>query len=84
MEPLPRLTRKQDQLVAYVYWYTNVHRIPPAEKEIATFLEIQGPSAHQVIPRLETKGCIGNGITESHGHRGGAIWRAHSLSRKTI
>ncbi len=54
----PRLTRKQGQLVAYVYWYTKVHRIPPAENEIATFLGIQGPSAHQMILRLEASGCL--------------------------
>lgn len=58
MKTLPRLTRKQGQLIAYVYYYTKVHRIPPAENEIARFLEIQGPSAHQMILRLEEKGCL--------------------------
>ncbi len=54
----PRLTRTQGQLLAYVYWYTKVHRIPPSENEIADFLAVHGPSAHQMILRLEAKGCL--------------------------
>jgi Mn-dependent DtxR family transcriptional regulator len=53
-----RLTRKQGQLVAYVYYYTKVHRIPPAENEIAAFLGVYGPSVHQMILRLEASGCL--------------------------
>ncbi len=58
MTSLSRLTHKQGQLLAYVYYYTKVHRIPPAENEIARFLGIQGPSAHQMILRLEKRGCL--------------------------
>jgi hypothetical protein len=53
-----RITRAQGQLVAYVYWYTKVHRVPPAENEIADFLGIRGPSAHQLILRLEAKAIL--------------------------
>ncbi len=53
-----RLTRKQGQLVAYVYSYTKVHRVPPSENEIATFLGVYGPSAHQMILRLEARGIL--------------------------
>lgn len=53
-----RLTRKQGQLVAYVYYYTKVHRIPPSENEIAEFLGVYGPSAHQMILRLEARGAL--------------------------
>lgn len=53
-----RLTRKQGQLVAYVYFYTKVHRIPPSENEIAAFLGVYGPSAHQMILRLEARGAL--------------------------
>ncbi len=53
-----RLTRKQGQLVAYVYCYTKVHRIPPSENEIAEFLGVYGPSAHQMILRLEVAGAL--------------------------
>lgn len=51
-----RLSRSQGQLVAYVYWYTNVHRIPPSENEIAEFLGGRSPSAHVMMVR---RGCRG-------------------------
>lgn len=58
METRRRLTRKQGQLVAYVYYYTKVHRIPPSENEIAAFLGVYGPSVHQMILRLAERGCL--------------------------
>lgn len=54
-----RLTRGQAQLVAFVYWYTKIHRVPPSENEIAHFLGIRGPSARQMIVRLESKSILG-------------------------
>ena len=57
--PVPRRpTRKQGQLLAYVYWYTKVHRIPPSENEVADFLAIRGPSAHRMIVHLAEKGFL--------------------------
>jgi DNA-binding MarR family transcriptional regulator len=53
-----RLTRTQGQLVAYVYWYTKVHRIPPSENEVAEFLGVRGPSAHRMIVRLHGSGFL--------------------------
>ncbi len=50
-----RLSKTQGQLVAFVYWYTKVHRVPPAENEIADFLGVRGPSAHAMIVRLAEK-----------------------------
>ncbi len=52
------LTRKQGQLLAYVYWYTKIHRIPPSENEVAEFVGVRGPSAHQMILRLEEGGYL--------------------------
>lgn len=56
--PIRRLTRRQGQLVAYVYWYTKIHRRAPSENEIAEFLGMYGPSAHQMILRLEAAGFV--------------------------
>lgn len=53
-----RLSRSQGQLVAYVYWYTKVHRVPPSENEIADFLGVRGPSAHSMILRLDARGIL--------------------------
>ena len=53
-----RLTHTQGQLLAYVYWYSKIHRVPPSENEVAEFLGIRGPSAHQMILRLEAHGLL--------------------------
>jgi Mn-dependent DtxR family transcriptional regulator len=53
-----RPTRQQGQLLAYVYWYTKVHRIPPSENEVAEFLDVRGPSAHRMIVNLAEKGYL--------------------------
>lgn len=53
-----RLSKSQGQLVAYVYWYTKVHRMPPSENEIAEFLGVRGPSAHSMIVRLGSRGVL--------------------------
>ncbi|MFI5417929.1 MAG: LexA family protein [Candidatus Lutacidiplasmatales archaeon] len=53
-----RVTKKQGRLLAYVYWYSKIHRIPPSENEIAEFLAVRGPSAHQMILTLEANGAL--------------------------
>jgi DNA-binding MarR family transcriptional regulator len=60
-EPAPerrRLSRQRGQLLAYVYWYTKVHRRPPSENEIADFLGVRGPSAHRMILALAAAGYL--------------------------
>jgi DNA-binding MarR family transcriptional regulator len=51
-------THRQGQLLAYVYWYTKIHRVPPSENEIAEFMGIYGPSVHRMILLLEVKGYL--------------------------
>ncbi|MGI0132170.1 MAG: LexA family protein [Thermoplasmata archaeon] len=53
-----RLSPKRGQLLAYVYWYTKLHRIPPSENEIAAFVGVRGPSVHRMILDLEAAGHI--------------------------
>lgn len=53
-----RLSRSQGQLVAYVCWYTKVHRVPPSENESAEFLGVRGPSAHRTIVLLDARGVL--------------------------
>jgi len=49
------VTHRQGQYLAYIYYYTKVHRIPPSENEIAEFFGVEGLSAHQMILTLEAK-----------------------------
>jgi len=51
-------TKKQGQVLAYIYYYTKINRRPPAEADIASFFGLTGPSAHQMILRLGKSGFI--------------------------
>lgn len=51
-------TKKQGQVLAYIYYYTKINRRPPAEADIAAFFGLTGPSTHQMIARLERNGLI--------------------------
>ncbi len=51
-------TRTQGQYLAYIHYYTKVHRRPPSENEIAGFFEVRGPSAHRMILQLEARGYL--------------------------
>ncbi|MGC2289524.1 MAG: MarR family transcriptional regulator [Thermoplasmata archaeon] len=52
------LTRTQGQYLAYIHYYTLVHRRPPSENEIADFFAVRGPSAHRMILQLEDHGYL--------------------------
>lgn len=52
------LTGIQGQYLAYIHYYTVVHRRPPSENEIANFLWVRGPSAHRMIIHLEEHGYL--------------------------
>jgi Mn-dependent DtxR family transcriptional regulator len=51
-------TQGQGQYLAYIYWYTGIHRRPPSENEIAEFFAVRGPSAHRMILGLESRGYL--------------------------
>ena len=51
-------TRKQGQYLAFIYYYTKIHRQPPAEADIQHYFRVSPPSVHQMILRLEEKGLI--------------------------
>lgn len=54
----PRFTHRQGQYLAYIHFYTKVHRIPPSENEIARYFGVAGPSAHRMILALEAKDLL--------------------------
>jgi DNA-binding MarR family transcriptional regulator len=51
-------TRKQGQYLAFIYYYTKIHRQPPAEADIQDYFRVSPPTVHQMILRLEEKGFI--------------------------
>jgi repressor LexA len=51
-------THKQGQYLAFIYYYTKIHRQPPAEADIQYYFQVSPPTVHQMILRLEEKGFI--------------------------
>jgi DNA-binding MarR family transcriptional regulator len=45
-------TAKQGQYLAFIYYYTKVHRTPPAEADFQRFFGVTPPVVHQMIKTL--------------------------------
>jgi Mn-dependent DtxR family transcriptional regulator len=45
-------------MLAFIYYYTKIHKRPPAEADIAAYFGVSPPSAHQSIMTLERHGLI--------------------------
>ena len=56
--PPKKYTAKQGQYLAYIYQYTKVIGMPPAEADLARYFQVSPPSAHQMILTLEKEGLI--------------------------
>ena len=54
----PSFTAKQGQYLAFIHYYTKVHRQPPAEFDLQRYFRVSPPSIHQMIKTLELKGLI--------------------------
>lgn len=48
-----KYTAKQGQYLAFIYYYTKVNGIPPAEADIQRYFRVSPPSVHQMILTLE-------------------------------
>lgn len=53
-----RYTARQGQFLAYIYYYTKLNRLPPAEANMVRYFGISPPSAHQMVLTLEKHGFI--------------------------
>jgi repressor LexA len=51
-------TKKQGQYLAFIYYYTKIHRRPPAEADMQRYFRVTPPTVHQMVLRLEEKGLI--------------------------
>jgi repressor LexA len=52
------LTEKQGQYLAFIFYYTKIHRVPPAEGDLQRFFKVSGPAVHAMILALERRGLI--------------------------
>lgn len=51
-------TAKQGQYLAFIYYYTKIHRQPPAEADMQRYFHVSPPAIHQMILSLEKSGLI--------------------------
>lgn len=58
---MPAMKKKpttQARYLAFIYYYTKVHRVPPAELDIQRYFRVSPPSVHQMVVTLEANGFI--------------------------
>ena len=51
-------TARQGQYQAFIYYYTKIHRQPPAEADMQRYFHVSPPAIHQMILSLEKSGLI--------------------------
>jgi tetratricopeptide (TPR) repeat protein len=53
-----KYTPKQGQYLAFIYQYSLIHGIPPAEADLERYFQVACSSVHQMILTLEKRGLI--------------------------
>ena len=51
-------TDKQGQYLAFIYTYTLVNGLAPAEADMGRFFGVTPPSVHQMVLALERRGLV--------------------------
>ena len=51
-------TAKQGQYLAFIYYYTKIHRQSPAEADMQRYFQVSPSAVHQMIRSLEKLGLI--------------------------
>jgi DNA-binding MarR family transcriptional regulator len=54
----PKFTAKQGQYLAFIHYYSKVHRQAPAESDLQRYFRVSPPSIHEMIKTLERNGLI--------------------------
>jgi DNA-binding MarR family transcriptional regulator len=54
----PRFTVKQGQYLTFIYYFTKIHRRPPAEADLQQYFKVSPPAVHEMILTLERHGLI--------------------------
>jgi Mn-dependent DtxR family transcriptional regulator len=51
-------SEKQGQYLAFIFFYTKMHGVAPAESDMQNYFRVSPPSVHQMVLTLEAKGFI--------------------------
>jgi hypothetical protein len=54
----PSFTAKQGQYLAFIYNYTKIHGLAPAEGDLERYFRVSPPSIHEMIKTLHRNGLI--------------------------
>jgi len=54
----PSFTAKQGQYLAFIYYYTKIHGVAPAESDLERYFRVSPPAIHEMIKTLERNGLI--------------------------
>jgi hypothetical protein len=55
---VPRFTRTQGQYLAFIYNYSKIHGVAPAESDFQRYFRVSAPSVHELIKTLERNSLI--------------------------
>ena len=53
-----RITERQGQYLAFIYYYSKINRRPPAEADIQRYFRVSAPTVHQMVLALEAAGHL--------------------------
>jgi Mn-dependent DtxR family transcriptional regulator len=48
-------TPKQGQYLAFIYYYTKINRIPPAETDMQRYFRTSPPAVHEMVKTLHSR-----------------------------
>jgi len=51
-------TPKQGQYLAFIYYYTKIHGVPPAEADMQRYFRVSPPAVHDMVVTLDRQGFI--------------------------
>ncbi len=51
-------TPRQGQYLAFIYYYTKIYGIPPAEADMQRYFRVSPPAVHEMVKTLERQGFI--------------------------
>lgn len=51
-------TPRQGQYLAFIYYYTKIHGVPPAEADMQRYFRVSPPAVHEMVKTLEGLGFI--------------------------
>lgn len=51
-------TPRQGQFLAFIYYYTKIHRRAPSEYEMQQYFQVSAPVVHHMVVTLDRRGFI--------------------------